>query len=307
MMTCSTSSAAGWRSLPAPAPRPISAWSSADGREHQRRLGTTWTATGTSTWRWATRTHRCGSIPTTMGSWPWVGRPGPSRRSEPWPGATRTATAIWTWRWATTARRTISMPTRAGRSRRGGRRCQLPRHAAVAWGDWDRDGDLDLAVGHDDAPIQVYENNAGVLGLAWTAPITRSTQSVAWADWDNDGYLDLAAGNDVGRTRSMRTAPGRLRWRGRRRPAMPPGQWPGGIGTTTATRSWRPATITRRTWSTRTRTACWARNRLDVGKSPSSPRVSCGGTGTGTATWTWQPATMASRTGSTATGAAISS
>ena len=72
----------------------------------------------------------------------------------------------------------------------------------AAWGDWDGDGDLDLAVGNDGAPDLVYENDAGRLaldpaaGLGWQTPIsdTSRTRAVAWGDWDGDGDLDLALG-----------------------------------------------------------------------------------------------------------------
>ncbi len=85
------------------------------------------------------------------------------------------------------------------------------RSTSLAWGDWDSDGDLDLAVGNNGQPNQVYENvdgelrlETGRLGdpetetLGWEAPITAtfSTTSVAWGDWNGDGDLDLAIGND---------------------------------------------------------------------------------------------------------------
>ncbi|MCP4287118.1 MAG: VCBS repeat-containing protein, partial [Gammaproteobacteria bacterium] len=70
--------------------------------------------------------------------------------------------------------------------------------ASVAWGDWDDDGDLDLAVGNwgsEPVPNQIYENDGGVLTLAWTSPEAKTTTSLAWGDWDGDGDLDLAVGN----------------------------------------------------------------------------------------------------------------
>ncbi|RKZ66090.1 MAG: hypothetical protein DRQ48_11040, partial [Gammaproteobacteria bacterium] len=66
---------------------------------------------------------------------------------------------------------------------------------SVAWGDWDSDGDLDLAAGNLDAN-RVYENTGGALASAWTSADSDDTESVAWGDWDSDGDLDLAAGND---------------------------------------------------------------------------------------------------------------
>ena len=66
----------------------------------------------------------------------------------------------------------------------------------VAWGDWDGDGDLDLAAANNGAN-RVYENTGGILTTTsvWISSDTDDSFSVAWGDWDGDGDLDLAAGN----------------------------------------------------------------------------------------------------------------
>jgi hypothetical protein len=69
---------------------------------------------------------------------------------------------------------------------------------SVVWGDWDGDGDLDLAVGGYVSPNRVYENDGESLVLAWSSQEADRTTAVAWGDWDGDGDLDLAVGNMFG-------------------------------------------------------------------------------------------------------------
>ncbi len=69
---------------------------------------------------------------------------------------------------------------------------------AVAWGDVDGDGDLDLAVGnYSGSSNKVYLNQGGILQTS--SPLTfgpnDDTYSVAWGDVDGDGDLDIAVGN----------------------------------------------------------------------------------------------------------------
>ncbi|MEM7538267.1 MAG: VCBS repeat-containing protein, partial [Chloroflexota bacterium] len=67
--------------------------------------------------------------------------------------------------------------------------------SSVAWGDWDNDGDLDIAVGNEEQPNRVYANEAGDFTLVWSSPDSEYTKSIAWGDWDGDGDLDLAVAN----------------------------------------------------------------------------------------------------------------
>ncbi len=74
---------------------------------------------------------------------------------------------------------------------------------AVAWGDYDGDGDQDLAVGNYGESNRIYENQGIFNGIplfsstpVWVSAETSKTTSLAWGDWDNDGDLDLAVGND---------------------------------------------------------------------------------------------------------------
>ncbi len=69
-------------------------------------------------------------------------------------------------------------------------------YAAVAWGDYDNDGDLDLAISGGLASLgtatRVYRNDGGSFSDI-AAPLTAVRfSSLAWGDFDGDGDLDLA-------------------------------------------------------------------------------------------------------------------
>jgi len=77
------------------------------------------------------------------------------------------------------------------------RSVELDRSVDFDWGDYDGDGDLDLAVANCcGEPNRIYVNDgAGDLTLAWSTTETDDSTSVAWGDLDRDGDLDLAIGN----------------------------------------------------------------------------------------------------------------
>ena len=63
----------------------------------------------------------------------------------------------------------------------------------VAWGDYDRDGDLDLAImGKEDGfTTAIYRNDAGTFVSANQNLQKQSKGDLEWVDYDNDGFLDL--------------------------------------------------------------------------------------------------------------------
>jgi len=78
----------------------------------------------------------------------------------------------------------------------------------VAWGDFDNDGDLDLAVCGNSSyyiygtvinPIaRIYRNDGGMLTDIGANLPGVGNGSVAWGDYDNDGQLDLLVAGDTG-------------------------------------------------------------------------------------------------------------
>jgi len=66
----------------------------------------------------------------------------------------------------------------------------------VAWGDYDNDGDLDLAVGNFNEANELYINNGDCTFVQSNAFGAGGTFAVVWGDYDNDGDIDLAVGNN---------------------------------------------------------------------------------------------------------------
>ncbi len=74
---------------------------------------------------------------------------------------------------------------------------ETPRTGAgygVDWGDFDHDGDLDLAVANVGGVNHVYRNDGSTFTMVWSSPESDNNMSAAWADWNNDGNLDVAFG-----------------------------------------------------------------------------------------------------------------
>ncbi|HKC88610.1 MAG TPA: FG-GAP-like repeat-containing protein, partial [Blastocatellia bacterium] len=73
------------------------------------------------------------------------------------------------------------------------------RTHSVAWADYDNDGWLDVFVGHEETPSQLFRNR----GDGTFEDVTRKagvgrtafTKGAVWGDYDNDGYPDLYVSN----------------------------------------------------------------------------------------------------------------
>lgn len=69
----------------------------------------------------------------------------------------------------------------------------------AAWYDINRDGHLDLYIGNEDFPSQLFLNdgNGNFRDIARQAGVTndRYAKAVSWGDYDNDGHVDLYVSN----------------------------------------------------------------------------------------------------------------
>ena len=69
----------------------------------------------------------------------------------------------------------------------------------AAWADYDNDGNLDLVVGNEFKPIQLFRNNGNgtFTDMAADAGLTviHFTKTVMWGDFDNDRYPDIYVSN----------------------------------------------------------------------------------------------------------------
>jgi hypothetical protein len=75
----------------------------------------------------------------------------------------------------------------------------VPNSFSNAWGDYDNDGDLDLAVSLGSGEVRLYRNDAGVLTsvgaqLGMPQAGSHELRGLSWGDYDGDGFIDLLGG-----------------------------------------------------------------------------------------------------------------
>ena len=74
----------------------------------------------------------------------------------------------------------------------------VPNSLSNVWGDYDNDGDLDLAVSIGTGEIRLYRNDNGVMtsvGREMGMPQKgQEFRGLSWGDYDGDGFLDLMGG-----------------------------------------------------------------------------------------------------------------
>lgn len=73
----------------------------------------------------------------------------------------------------------------------------------LAWGDYDNDGLLDVAVatlGEVAGPLDFFRNNGDATFTATPSPGAEYPIHLAWADYDRDGFLDLLVPNFYAKT-----------------------------------------------------------------------------------------------------------
>src|SRR5687767_2595348 len=69
-----------------------------------------------------------------------------------------------------------------------------------AWGDYDNDGDLDLAVSLGSGEVRLYRNDTGVLvsvgrELGMPQAGSHELRGLSWGDFNGDGFIDLLGGS----------------------------------------------------------------------------------------------------------------